>query len=316
MKIRIVSPLHIGNGNQLLDIDYVYENGKVKVVDYDLAYEKGDINIKRMLERGIFNPNQVKKFVKYELDAYCTIPRRARINELIKMEHGIYIPGSSVKGAIRTAILWKYLKDKNIKVKSREMLKRVERELFGEPHQDFMKFFRVADSNILPIENAAVYSIAILTEKTVNGKIKLEPKPFSIIVECIKPRVEFDIDIATKDKRLENWDKVVTEFSKYVLEIEKEFFKARNDGSLDNLINWIEKLKDRLESGEILLRIGFGTGWLWKTVGSLLSKEERLEVGYRLGLNRGRRGKDFPKTRRVIVEKNKFSSLPSWVEIK
>jgi CRISPR/Cas system CSM-associated protein Csm5 (group 7 of RAMP superfamily) len=71
-----------------------------------------------------------------------------------------------------------------------------------------------------------------------------------------------------------------------------------------------------LESEKVLLRVGFGAGWLWKTVGSLLSKEERVELGSSLRLNRRRKGTDFPKTRRVIVEEGVFTSLLSWLKVK
>ena len=312
MKIRVVTPTHIGSGGVITKLDYIVMNGKVRVIDYYKAWEM-DKRIREKIERGIFDPRECKNYYKYEIDAFCN-PRRD-IHEHIKVSGKPYIPGSSLKGAIRTALIWKYLKDRGMKVKSSDELKKVE-AVFN----NIMRFLVIRDSESVDFNNLGVYEIAILSEK---GDSLVE-KEFKLYVESLKPNTELEVEIITRDKDakilkdknaeiLKDWKNTLLEFSKYVLKIDKEFIERRNDGRFDELIKSLEYIEDKLESGRILFRLGFSTGWLWKTVGSLLSRDERIEVAKKLGLSR-RFGTDFPKTRRVVVFKG-YKWLPGWLEI-
>ncbi|RLI82083.1 type III-A CRISPR-associated RAMP protein Csm5 [Archaeoglobales archaeon] len=320
MEIELLSPLHIGSGNVLSEIDYEYRDGKVIVFDFDLAYESGDERLRRWLEEGKYDSarSALRKYARYEIDSFC-VP--SSIAEAIKIGNKPYIPGSSIKGAIRTAILWKYMKDRDVKAHNPSELSRIERELFGKPQADFMKFFRISDSSFAKIEDVGVYALILFSED--EGILKQRSVTAA---ECIKSGTKFalslDVDLkrCSKDKVcvkrkdfLEKWDEITAEFSRHVLNEDIRFFEERNDGSFDELIKWMHNLKDELES-KILLRLGFGTGWLWKSVGSLLSREERIEVGRKLKLNMGKVGLDFPKTRKVVDEKGKFR-LAGWVEV-
>lgn len=325
MKIKVVSPTHIGSGSRYAVFDYIFKNGKVRIIDYEKAYVE-DVRVRKLIDSGRFDPKVVSHY-KYEIDSFCEPSRE--ILEHIKIGGKPYIPGSSLKGTIRTAILWKYLKDNNKKIKSRKELDNVEKEFFREAYDDFMKFLLVRDTDTVSIDKLGVYEILVLTEREENGQVYMEPKPKRrTYLESLKPGTELNLEIkiikklkSTERKLayLTNWTDVVAEFSKHIVEIELRFFKDRNQkGEFDELLNFIENVKSEIDSGEILFRLGHSTGWLWKTIGSLLTSKERIEVANKLKLNRGKKGRDFPKTRRVVLEnkkEKKYKWLPGWIKV-
>lgn len=329
MRIKVISPTHVGSGSRYAIFDYLYQNGKVRIIDYERAYLENE-KIRRLIDGGKFDPRAASRYCKYEVDSFCAPDRE--ILEHIKVAGKPYIPGSSLKGTIRTALLWKYLRDSNKKIRSKEELTHIEKGFFGgSAHDDFMKFLLVRDSHSVSLDNLAVYETVILTEKVKNDKLWMEPKtiktrteirPIKIYTESLKPNTELnnvEIEVKSKNEKskyLENWDNILAEFSKHVIGIEREFFERRNlTGELDTVLNFIDDIILKLDSGEILFRLGFSTGWLWKTIGSLLTKNERIELASKLQLNRGRKGKDFPKTRRVIRENGEYRWLPGWVQL-
>ena len=317
MILRVVSPTHIGSGDKLTRIDYIHRNGKIRIIDYEKAWNENE-KIRKMIEAGRFDPRIASNYYKYEVDAFCK--PEGDILEHIKILGRPYIPGSSVKGAVRTALLWKYLKDKNLKVKSKEELRRVEKEFFASHSGDLMRFFLVRDSKPAEIESLGIYETIILSERDrqLEEKALKSGRTLKIYTESLKPDTKLEIDIKVNDKNLEDWMDKLSEFSKFVLSIDRKFFEDRNDGRFDRILKFIDEIESKLNSGRILFRLGFSTGWLWKTVGSLLTREERLEIAKKLRLSR-KFGSDFPKTRRVIVDYEKSSRtykwLPGWLEI-
>jgi len=315
--LRVVSPTHVGSGNKLTRIDYIHRNGRIRIIDYEKAWSENE-RIRRMIEAGRFDPRIASNYYKYEVDAFCK--PEGDILEHIKILGRPYIPGSSVKGAVRTALLWKFLKDKNLKIKSKEELKRVEREFFASHNGDLMRLLLVRDSEPVEIESLGIYETVILSERngTLEEKLLRSGRILKIHTESLKPNTELKIDIRVKSKELEDWKDKLSEFSKFVLSIDRAFFEERNDGKFDKILKFIDEIERLIDSGKVLFRLGFSTGWLWKTVGSLLTKDERLEIAKKLRLSR-KFGSDFPKTRRVIVDYEKsnriYKWLPGWLEI-
>ena len=95
---------------------------------------------------------------------------------------------------------------------------------------------------------------------------------------------------------------------------------------LPELANFYESLSNQIENlsdGAFILPIGWGTGYLAKTVTGLLTGDDtdlmmKLRRHYRLG--RSRSGGDyyddeFPKTRRVLYDRQRPKSPLGWVQI-
>ncbi|MCS7121447.1 MAG: type III-A CRISPR-associated RAMP protein Csm5 [Archaeoglobaceae archaeon] len=325
MKLKIKTPTHIGSGSRYEPIDYIYDEddgdrGKVYIIDYEKVFkeeifDKEKPDFEKIKEK--IKEIGVERFTKYKIDSFCSKP--GRILEHIKSAGKPYIPGSSLKGTIRTAIFWKYIMeekkiDKIEKIASEQGWKKakkefdsIEKEFFGE-NNDFIRFIFVSDSSLANPEDLAVYEIKVLSEQ----KNKLEKiEKIRIFVEALKPGTELHFDLKIKNyenKYLKSWKRILLEFSKYVVEkVEIPYLKKLNE---KNLLTSLESILSDMNKGKILFRIGFSTGWLWKTIGSLLDDKKRVKLAKELKLAR-RFGSSFPKTRRVIGE----HEFPGWVEI-
>ncbi len=255
----------------------------------------------------------------------------SEISEQIKSGRKPYIPGSSIKGAIRTAILWHIVKNDrsllNFAIKCLEDLAkgritpkalkmaddRLEKRVFGEdPRKDFMRALKVTDST--SFGKLAVYEVKILGS-SVRG----------VCVECIddndKAEVKIEIDenvltdveIASKLERygLNDVDRIVEITREFSLSLIEKELSYDYDDRTKSVFKSIKSCKG------MLLRIGWGTGWYSKTIGLLLETHPKFDtLRKKIGLGRsprtGRVSGVFPKTRRVTVDGKPLG----WIEIK
>ena len=128
-RLRVLSPTHIGNGNELTPVDFYPANGRIYVLDTEklishlmhlgvkldeiLDFLKSPLEDLYVWRRYINKLGlNIQDFTKYALRVIGNLgTRSSRISEFIKTRNRPYIPGSSIKGAIRTAILYKVLKE-------------------------------------------------------------------------------------------------------------------------------------------------------------------------------------------------------------
>ena len=212
MKLSIVSPVHIGNGRELTVVDFVPLNERlIAVLDLERLVEKlMQINaeVDEVLEV-LRNPEMLpdEYIWKHVLDKYgvnvedvrrYTLPvvgrpgnRSMRIREFIKVRGKPYIPGSSVKGAIRTAVFCHVAREHYEELsglldtlakrgaKKTKADDRLEAEVFGyreqyrngrkfkvyEPKNDPMRALIVRDSKPFGLKHLRLYSVS-----TVGGK--------------------------------------------------------------------------------------------------------------------------------------------------
>jgi len=321
MEIKTLTPVHIGSGNKLTRTDFIVRNGKVIVLDAPKLFraleEKGCDVMNIVNELSYRSLDDLARdfgldamdFRRYEVKLTGSI---GEISEQIKTGGRAYIPGSSVKGAIRTAILWYILKnDKsllNFAVKCvEELTKRritnktlkmaddkIERKVFGkDPRNDFMRALKISDST--PFDKLKVYEVKILGSN------------IRVCVECIDENdtagIGIKIDTASKFreygiKDIDDIKEITRDFSLALIGKELSY----NYGDKTKFI-----LKGIKNSKGMLLRVGWGTGWYSKTIGLLLEDHPKFEsLRRKLGLGRSPRTKRFydvfPKTRRVTVD--------------
>ena len=138
-EIEVISPVHIGSGDTISPIEYVVGD-KFYRADMDRLFEDERFDTEGFIEDakagalylGAFNSELAKEHVRYALDISQSTRRNlleligrrsSEVREYIKTKDDAYIPGSSIKGAIRTAILWWVLKS------DRQLLEKAERYL-------------------------------------------------------------------------------------------------------------------------------------------------------------------------------------------
>ncbi|MFA4661590.1 type III-A CRISPR-associated RAMP protein Csm5 [Pyrococcus kukulkanii] len=127
--LKTLSPLHIGNGHKLTPVDIYPKGNIIHILDVEklvrtvinrganpesvltiLRYLPQDYYIWRRYINDLNLP--LEEFTLYTLPVHGEIGKtRMEIHEFMKLDGKPYIPGSSIKGAIRTAIFYKVLKE-------------------------------------------------------------------------------------------------------------------------------------------------------------------------------------------------------------
>ncbi len=202
LKIRILSPVHTGTGNELGQWDIVEDKGVVYVIDYNKIkidpnqlfkdIEKGK-SIKEILDKHRIRYEDVEKY--YIRKDSRTFTGRGIREQIKTVNNQPYIPGSEIKGAVRTAILWWLVKNDNqlkhkladslqktisqireeIRKKPNDSRKikskwetRIDDEItkivFGdEPQKDILKALYIGDLEPLQLDNLRVVETKIMS---------------------------------------------------------------------------------------------------------------------------------------------------------
>ncbi len=160
ISLEILSPLHVGSGAGplLLDLDFAVHQGTVWVADHgrlselftdeELRAGTPDVRLSKLL-----GPDRYPDYAAYSLPARGEVG--GRILPCIKDPYcRPYIPGSSLKGAIRSALAWAAAAQPELAPRGGELGRGAkyaalpwERRVFGPtPHRDLMRALLVGDS--------------------------------------------------------------------------------------------------------------------------------------------------------------------------
>ncbi|MCT4596996.1 MAG: type III-A CRISPR-associated RAMP protein Csm5 [Vallitalea sp.] len=124
IKITVLSPVHIGNGDVLSPYtDFIINNGRIVILDSQKLFEKIEPHVmEKYLQR--IKKTKSNNSNKYTLSKLiyennidytdCEITesefiysnKQSEIQMHIKTKDQLYIPGSSIKGAIRTTMMY------------------------------------------------------------------------------------------------------------------------------------------------------------------------------------------------------------------
>lgn len=341
LTLEILTPIHIGTGEKLKNhYDYIVKNGKPFVVDkaatYDLILDQKKHDDERLYEKD-FNIQDLIDIAGQDC-GYWLKPisgfKPHQINECIKNAYlKPYIPGSSLKGAIRTAIIGtllfnnedhykKYIltnnKDKSIADK--QLIKKL---LGSSPHKDIFRALRVSDVIFpAPLE-------PVLAEFKVENVYKSSVQ--TLYVEAIDKRQYGQFFMSRDEFLLNNSDKwndskigskpffssyndlckLINTYSMRYLENEIKFYDKGNIKEASIFIkNLLQKIQLDMKNNlsKAYLQMSWGAGWNNKT-GSWLDKYlEEIRQRYKLGKGKG----IFPRTRRLIY-KDHQAETPGWV---
>ncbi len=303
IKVEILTPLSIGGSsenNWKVNVDYIINKGKL----YHFCLEK-------MLEYGIksdaiacayANQKQLSNLVATnDLEKICNKVLPCPISEASDVKNMItnqlsgnpIIPGSSLKGAIRSAILHNMLIDQkpyNMK----------EADYFGKlkDGEDFMRYIKVGDIEFFNTElvNTKIYNLRNVGKEEWDGGWKHESKRgtndsydpigFNTLYECLTPNMasfgsisissisngdyfKHGINTTLKKEILEQNGiqklfKYINQSTKDYLIAEREFFNTYSDAdgskeildNIDNLLNSIPK-----NNSYCILKMAAGTGF-------------------------------------------------------
>jgi CRISPR/Cas system CSM-associated protein Csm5 (group 7 of RAMP superfamily) len=173
LYIHVLSPVHVGGGQEkywVNGVHYLYESNNKTVMVFDLEklgsfLSEDEINqYTNALESGkakeffdyLANTRHIP-FSKFSKAYYMPYQPEGEIKTMIRTGLGEpYIPGSSIKGAIRSAIFsWAYHNDPRIKreidrlnqsADTRGLGNKMDESLFGKIENNLMRFIQVTDA--------------------------------------------------------------------------------------------------------------------------------------------------------------------------
>jgi len=350
-ELEVISSLHVGSGDVLTRFDYVWERGRLYAISLDKLMAQPGIAAEALtdwlstpgfnmgqyvLETARLNPAMVARY-----DVPClSDPGGTDVSQQIKNAFDQpYVPGSSIKGAVRTALAWAILdsgayvpSSRDLGRSSRYAGRPLEAELFGsDPNHDVMRALQVGDSEPTAAHDLeGIHSIVY----TLGRDGRLQPKEggkYRLWVEALPVGArltgKWHLDVVLLERgvarrlgfdRKRVWLGDVPRhcrvFAAAIIERETDFYTRHGPTRLAAFYRELASRLERLAGNEFLLQMSWGTGWTSKTVGSALDRAliEEARQRYRLGV----RGLPFPKTRRLVERGNTPQEPFGWVLVR
>jgi len=260
-----------------------------------------------------------------------------------------FLPGSSLKGALRTALAWQGWADFGLRPgrqviderNARFAARPVEKALFGEdPNHDLLRALQVSDSDPVGADRLILLNVKVLTARGDSAPVE---------VEGIRPDTRFTLRIkldwqlfsdwagrrgfALGGRRewLENLAAILNAHALQRIRRQRAWYDARGSKRPAGFYAQMENL--RLAPNQFVTQIGWGAGWDAKTLGSRLKEEDErffdwLAAQPKLQLTRRgvprRPGSPFPNSRRVAMIRQKtgegkYNEIPAapmgWVVV-
>ena len=223
-SLLAMAPIHIGNGEKYTSREFIYENGYFYFPDmgkfYNRMVEKGyDQKFERFLQEtkpnaknnrliSFLEDNRISdrnfggyRIIETELETNNNYLRGGALNQISKFIRdpfgNPYIPGSSLKGAIRTILMntnpdWN---NKNVvkdKKENKSLIPWGAKK--GQEFNDLFNAIRVSDSE--PFKNEQI----ILVQKWDYSAKSLTAKPLPLYREAIAPLTKINFTITTTTK--------------------------------------------------------------------------------------------------------------------
>lgn len=344
VRIRTLTPVHIGTGRVLeKDFDFVVRGGRTWVIRLERIWEEkftDDPQTLKILERT--PPDQLLRaedlregspYVRYGLPGQ---PAGRELREAIKdPADRPYLPGTSLKGALRTVLAWHAWEEQKLtlgSVRLKETPKFAARPLEAKifagdaelkefPHHDLLRALRVSDSQPQSPRCLEVIQVRVWSRKDPQAPLS---------VEAIRPGTEFTTTITIDETLFSSWagrekllhrewfdqiPKAAWKRANRLLQSQKVFWSDAGQltATLGPLVMALNRHKE--SSSGFPLCLGFGVGWEGMTLGPLLKEDpqwSQVFAAYKLG-RRGTKPQEFPGSRRAVVVQDRPANLLGWI---
>ncbi|HMN17090.1 MAG TPA: type III-A CRISPR-associated RAMP protein Csm5 [Ignavibacteriaceae bacterium] len=301
VKIKTLTPIHIGTGKKLGTIDYFKQYRISYDKLFELIAEDKQVEFISWIEQNL-NSDAMKIQQQFNLDPKDIIEKcclysfngsfQKYVNEGMKdSSNKLFIPGSSLKGSLRTALMYKVLKDKEnfvlnyirwlvgVTIKERKKIDPikksaddkleqesficgVEREknnkteiIYDDQKYDLLKIIKISDSSSVSTkEDGEITELQVYALKKIPAH-----KSFRTYTESIKDNVELEFDITVD---IEFLKKVREELNNPNSEFGKKYFigienKLKNLFDID-IKNELEITEEKIVDSLIKSWIDFG----------------------------------------------------------
>ena len=309
IEIEILTPLHVGAGAEkdwMKGVDYVEGNGKIYILDHKKVAKKiSSDSLSSLLinknERGL--KNKLGTDISEVSNKIFKSPVSSANDIKVFIKNGLtnkpIVPGSSVKGAIRSILLDYFIEDKNT-IDKRD--KRFEEGIFGTANKgdEFMRFIKIADAQFEETElmNTKIFNL-FGSAANLNGGWKHEfrggtnssfkQNGFNTIYEIIKPSEKGVLSISLADKAFQNIDKsgkfnisnrdkkksivdnkitktlfpIINEHTKSYILKQIDFFEKYSNNETDKIINSLNNVLQSIpnDNSSCVLKMSAGSGF-------------------------------------------------------
>lgn len=337
VTLRTLSPLHIGDGDELRqDFDFATHNGRTYRFNEDAILNAKYDQLRPGRDGRYPTPGRLLNeadFQRLALFRYILrgIPRSAktdaRVTTCIKdIYDRPYVPGSSLKGALRTALAWMGWEEVKPRLNRSSIGRRrswagqpLEKELFGpNPNHDLLRALQVSDLRgpKKAGEGVVLVNAQVLTQRSAGSPVELEAIPGDI---TFKGTIKIDDSLFTEQAA-----KLKFGNRKHWLDELAARTQAHSQARIQELADWFENaesaeriaqfyrqlLNAGLRENQALMQIGWGAGWDGKTFWTHLQQDSRLfeQIIYDFRLQRRQRGAPsrregdpFPRSKRAAM---------------
>lgn len=214
IKARVLGPIFIDSGETVGTLDYVYDkkNHRIHFIDQEklaaTLVEKNLVNdFVNNVTRLTSNFQIASWLNNHRLDFHDYIKNSVYAQNLSKSKQislfmrnangDVYVPGSSIKGALKGALLWNEIQAQNLKFENLNITKEKLKNLINEVDSKY----QISVSDSLPISSEQLRVDALTTINAMNQENEQKSNEGqNRLVEYIRPTregtlIEFDLEI-------------------------------------------------------------------------------------------------------------------------
>ncbi|RME53384.1 MAG: type III-A CRISPR-associated RAMP protein Csm5, partial [Caldilineae bacterium] len=302
VTVSTLTPLHIGNGVDLLNqYDYAIHAKRTWRINEDALLDAQNVEDPRVAEQlgrtppaQLLDPRDFRPesgFFRYVLQG---TPRStgegAQLREQLKDAFDRpYLPGTSLKGALRTAIAWQAWGAAKLKPEIRKLGRNrkwagqdYERDLLGKnPNHDLLRALHVSDSTPLEPDSLLLLNARVITR---GGNLAAP-----IEMEALRPDTSLHLTLKLDLALFSEWARRggLRLTGRQWLEQLSQVVQAHSLDHIKRELAWFKEIRSavriaqfygqlagaRLGGNRFLVALGWGTGWEDKTFGSRLQQD-------------------------------------------
>lgn len=341
LTLTTLTPLHIGTGRTLMrGFDYVTHGRRTWVLDdrvlAERLLESAPDDFQRMMmgrpADEFIDPGEYQAannaLFRYVMDGEPKARAHgSQVQEQIKDTNDRpFIPGSSLKGALRTAILFGLWSEKQ-KIfdegalsslnprSSKYAADALEKQSLGKnPNYDLLRALQVTDSSTAPADTLRLVNISVLAGSKSGAPVEIEAVNEGVTFEA---RLSLDGFLLRDEIRRQlDWDETQHKMLKRLVRVINFWTETRLaeddwrtvSGPWKQRMNSLVLMFQGLEKNECIFQLGWGGGWDSKTLGAHLTQNQAMfhsmVMKYQRDMDRQKsfkKGDHFPKSRRVVI---------------
>jgi CRISPR-associated protein Csm5 len=371
MIIEPISPVFIGSGEKVGKFETLVDGGKTYILNFDKLMENDKFvaffveNMDKILDpstkdgalKAIFNYLKMN-IEDYSHTSFPTIydkngkPKTLQISRFVHTAGRFYIPGSSIKGAIRTALIKaneafakRFENALNTPNVSKSEVNKIEDNVFGSAQLSPFKALIISDSSFIDKNYIKFKKVEVIHlergeqripqflelwlhdlkntgSNKVESRITFKADVLSKLLNqngAMKAAIDYLMQVFGSEK---NFVDTMKEAARILIEMEKQKISASNyqqKGELRELMNFyntLSKINKETENG-FVLRIGGHSGFYSKTAYRGFLKRDQVKVLKILFGYKKVKEDNFPVTTRIVrLSESPKDILPvGWIKV-